>query len=517
MSQEFHVIQCFNCKTFQVHQVKKSKKWNCKLCGEKQSIVKVYAQGSGAYCRHHVQQLNMIRGGLETAKNEQVQSLHATPLLSTSKHQSCYNEFESYIDGKNQHSRWTHYTEPSADQEVEAHCPADEDSSDVIYTTDRMLLARQPGKRKKKVQSSDEGYTDDDLEEGQAKQYVNRSNKNVITSETMKLKPFTNFGNGSQCQFQKPKSKVVETFGEADVKHFSSTMRNAVLDGKNYAESFCFAGNKFQQNILKRNAFVEQEISSEMTDHNENIDLNKGNILVGFDSCIKNSPFDEIDGSKTFYKFQRDTQSDNEFESRDQSGIQRTGNRFHGAIKPSEKTTGSQPVKTSIKENLSKLNNQSKWSRYIEEDIDDENSVHCGEASCQGQSVKYGELQFNNPSEGEDEFSVLTYNPDCHLKYTDGNQENSNKNVLWNMNSEYGHDINVENGSHVSIYHGKRNMFMSNTKFVDNCSKQSELHIKSHAHKDAKGCEISVQKGKVSKSKCHWFTVGNISDDEFEL
>lgn len=45
MPQEFHVLQCYSCFTFQVHQVKKSSnKWNCKLCGEKQSIKKVNVQ-----------------------------------------------------------------------------------------------------------------------------------------------------------------------------------------------------------------------------------------------------------------------------------------------------------------------------------------------------------------------------------------------------------------------------------------------------------------------------------------
>ncbi|XP_058852800.1 MRN complex-interacting protein isoform X2 [Acipenser ruthenus] len=62
MVQEFHVLRCFSCKTFQVHQVKKCKKWNCKICGEKQSIIKVYGQGSGADCRGHVQKLNMMQG-----------------------------------------------------------------------------------------------------------------------------------------------------------------------------------------------------------------------------------------------------------------------------------------------------------------------------------------------------------------------------------------------------------------------------------------------------------------------
>jgi len=55
--------------TFQVHQVKKSKKWACKVCGEKQSVKKVYAQGSGLDCRKHVQKLNMKCGEAQKAEN----------------------------------------------------------------------------------------------------------------------------------------------------------------------------------------------------------------------------------------------------------------------------------------------------------------------------------------------------------------------------------------------------------------------------------------------------------------
>ncbi|ESO85983.1 hypothetical protein LOTGIDRAFT_69762, partial [Lottia gigantea] len=62
--QEFHVLQCHQCKTFQVQQVKKVLKWSCKLCGEKQSVLRVYGRGSGADCRKHVQNLNTLRGEL---------------------------------------------------------------------------------------------------------------------------------------------------------------------------------------------------------------------------------------------------------------------------------------------------------------------------------------------------------------------------------------------------------------------------------------------------------------------
>lgn len=41
--------------------MKKSNKWKCKLCGEAQSLKKVYGEGSGYECRKHVQHLNLMR------------------------------------------------------------------------------------------------------------------------------------------------------------------------------------------------------------------------------------------------------------------------------------------------------------------------------------------------------------------------------------------------------------------------------------------------------------------------
>lgn len=38
---EFHAVQCFDCDTFQVQQAKKSKKFQCTVCGKKQSFRKV--------------------------------------------------------------------------------------------------------------------------------------------------------------------------------------------------------------------------------------------------------------------------------------------------------------------------------------------------------------------------------------------------------------------------------------------------------------------------------------------
>ncbi|KAI1287097.1 hypothetical protein HDE_10476 [Halotydeus destructor] len=58
--QEFVVLRCKQCSMFQVHQSKKSPKFSCKVCGEKQSISKVLYKGSSSECRTVVQRLNTI-------------------------------------------------------------------------------------------------------------------------------------------------------------------------------------------------------------------------------------------------------------------------------------------------------------------------------------------------------------------------------------------------------------------------------------------------------------------------
>ncbi|XP_057205942.1 MRN complex-interacting protein isoform X2 [Triplophysa rosa] len=61
------VIVCFS-------QVKKSKKWECKVCGEKQSVIQEYSRGAAADCRRHVQKLNYLRGELLEVNTETVLS-----------------------------------------------------------------------------------------------------------------------------------------------------------------------------------------------------------------------------------------------------------------------------------------------------------------------------------------------------------------------------------------------------------------------------------------------------------
>lgn len=55
------------------HQMKKSLKWTCKACGEKQSYLRAYGEGSGADCRRHIQKLNLLQGQLSEVSPRSLQ------------------------------------------------------------------------------------------------------------------------------------------------------------------------------------------------------------------------------------------------------------------------------------------------------------------------------------------------------------------------------------------------------------------------------------------------------------
>ncbi|KAJ1959837.1 hypothetical protein IWQ62_004455 [Dispira parvispora] len=61
----FWVLRCFDehCSAFQVHQTKKSKKWQCKLCHQKQSVKRILFESEDpSQCREIVQKMNLQRG-----------------------------------------------------------------------------------------------------------------------------------------------------------------------------------------------------------------------------------------------------------------------------------------------------------------------------------------------------------------------------------------------------------------------------------------------------------------------
>jgi MRN-interacting protein len=71
MPQQFRVLRCFKCRFYQVDIVKIAKKWACKMCGEKQSVLVEIYRGPAPDCRRQVQALNMD----EKSEQQQCQSI----------------------------------------------------------------------------------------------------------------------------------------------------------------------------------------------------------------------------------------------------------------------------------------------------------------------------------------------------------------------------------------------------------------------------------------------------------
>ncbi|XP_008583206.1 PREDICTED: LOW QUALITY PROTEIN: UPF0544 protein C5orf45-like [Galeopterus variegatus] len=115
--QPARVLRCCSCRLFQAHQVKKSLKWTCKACGEKQSFLRAYGEGSGADCRHHVQKLNLLQGQISEMS---LRSLEEPASASEGENTGPAQAENGILQEKSQPSgnRWLKYLEKDS-QELE--------------------------------------------------------------------------------------------------------------------------------------------------------------------------------------------------------------------------------------------------------------------------------------------------------------------------------------------------------------------------------------------------------------
>ncbi|XP_053319609.1 MRN complex-interacting protein [Spea bombifrons] len=155
MVQEFQVLRCFSCQTFQVHQVKKSKTWNCKLCGEKQSLLKVYGQGSGADCRQHVQKLNLLQGEVQQAAEKAVRFDGQEEIKEEYKPVEDTPVGTSFSQEKgNSVSRWSKYLVQH--EEEREYVTQESEEKNHTYTDEELFLSQtemalKPRKQKESV------------------------------------------------------------------------------------------------------------------------------------------------------------------------------------------------------------------------------------------------------------------------------------------------------------------------------------------------------------------------------
>ncbi|XP_048175384.1 MRN complex-interacting protein isoform X1 [Corvus hawaiiensis] len=117
MAQRFWVLRCCRCRRFQGQQAKRSGRWSCSVCGQRQAVQKVYGQGSGLECRRHVQKLNLLQGEAEEALGWT--SWCAEESVNDSKNRAAQCEDSSVQqEGRTEGSRWSKYLDQkSEDQE----------------------------------------------------------------------------------------------------------------------------------------------------------------------------------------------------------------------------------------------------------------------------------------------------------------------------------------------------------------------------------------------------------------
>ncbi|XP_075020853.1 MRN complex-interacting protein isoform X2 [Calonectris borealis] len=117
MAARFWALRCCSCRLFQVQQAKRSGKWSCSVCGQRQAVQKVYGQGSGLDCRHHVQKLNLLQGEAEEAIHRTSRCIEES--VNDSKNIAAQHEDSSVQqEGRAEVSRWSKYLDKdSEDQE----------------------------------------------------------------------------------------------------------------------------------------------------------------------------------------------------------------------------------------------------------------------------------------------------------------------------------------------------------------------------------------------------------------
>lgn len=127
----------YNLSFIQSHIVKKSNKWDCKMCGDKQSLMKVFGEGTGKECRLHVQKLNTLRMVKERDSDDGVDAipshLEVIPSLGNQR------DFEQTSFT----SKWAKYTETST-KTLEP-----EGSLDQSFPSDLQYVLELPEKKPK--------------------------------------------------------------------------------------------------------------------------------------------------------------------------------------------------------------------------------------------------------------------------------------------------------------------------------------------------------------------------------
>nr|XP_033326031.1 MRN complex-interacting protein [Megalopta genalis] len=105
MSQQMNILCCCSCSMYQVHIVKKAKKWQCKICNTKQTFRRIFFQGSGKDCRIQVQKLNAMK--------ENEDQSYPSFEMATNSYDSQHNDYTDEPRLKVPENKWAKYLDTS--------------------------------------------------------------------------------------------------------------------------------------------------------------------------------------------------------------------------------------------------------------------------------------------------------------------------------------------------------------------------------------------------------------------
>ncbi|KAM9373282.1 MRN complex-interacting protein [Phaethornis superciliosus] len=153
------VLRCCSCRLFQVQQAKRSGKWSCSVCGQRQAVQKVYGQGSGLDCRHHVQKLNLLQGEAEEAIGWTSGGVEESVNASKNTGVQC-EESSVQQEARAEVSRWSKYLDKDSEDQEDGEEEAGREMQQLC--SQRKNTVKEKRKHQKSFLSSDvQGYAEE--------------------------------------------------------------------------------------------------------------------------------------------------------------------------------------------------------------------------------------------------------------------------------------------------------------------------------------------------------------------
>ncbi|XP_056328476.1 MRN complex-interacting protein [Danio aesculapii] len=306
MVQEFHVLRCFSCQTFQVQQVKKAKKWTCKVCGEKQSLIKEFGRGAAADCRRHVQKLNALRGEQHQLNTQKL--LEQGDEDEKNENENVYEVLDHKSEQEEAHvSRWSKYT----DQTAEGPNEEDEEEDENVYTERPQFRIQGTRKRKKMSSLETFGENYDNYEESRAG--YSKFKKQAYLPLQVEKRPSSSWNKGSV-------SKCSHSDRPDDVDPSASTKLSSSRQAVGHYPIACFSSANTMENPVGNKQQFESSYKPPTADVNKRPPIHSENHSVSSHQPFGESTIENKDSKWSKFLTIIPTQDTEEYDYESQNG-----------------------------------------------------------------------------------------------------------------------------------------------------------------------------------------------------